>query len=60
VFELERDSSLAFPIIFRRQVLQTIGDAIDLFSKLSYDQVDRHYWHRAVITVHTAINAANI
>jgi hypothetical protein len=55
VFELERESFLAFPVICRGQLLQTIGDAIALFSRLSPEQTDRHYWHRAVITVNTAI-----
>ena len=55
MFELQRDCTLAFPVLCNGQVLQTVGDAIDLFSKLSHDQIDRHYWHRAIITLNTAI-----
>ena len=55
MFELERDSRLAFPIAFKAHALDTVGSAIDLFAKLSPEQIDRHYWHRAVLTMQVAI-----
>ncbi len=55
MFELERNSRLAFPIMFRDQTLDTVGQAIDLFSKLSPEQASRHYWNRAVLMMQIAI-----
>jgi hypothetical protein len=55
LFELERNSRLAFPITFKGETLETVGEATDLFAKLSPEQIDRHYWHRAVIMMHVAI-----
>ena len=56
MFELEQSSRLAFPVRFKERTLETVGDAITLFSKLSSEQVDCHYWRRAIIMMHTAIN----
>jgi hypothetical protein len=55
LFELERNSSLAFPITFKGEILKTVGEATDLFSKLSREQIERPYWHRAVIMMHVAV-----
>jgi hypothetical protein len=57
LFELERNSRLAFPIVFRDQTLDTVGQAIDLFSKLSPEQASRHYWSRAVLMMQIAIRS---
>jgi hypothetical protein len=57
LYELERNSRLAFPIMFKGQTLETVGEATDLFAQLSHEQINRHYWHRAVITMQTAIKS---
>jgi hypothetical protein len=57
LFELERNSRLAFPIVFRDQTLETVGQAIDLFSKLSPEQATRHYWNRAILMMQIAIKS---
>ena len=57
MFELERNSGLAFPIMFRDQALETVGQAIDLFSKLSPEQASRPYWSRAVLMMQIAIKS---
>jgi hypothetical protein len=57
LFELERNSRLAFPITFRDETLDTVGQAIDLFSKLSPEQSSRHYCSRAVLMMQTAIRS---
>jgi hypothetical protein len=54
LFELGREDGLAFPVKYKGNVLTTVGDAVDVFSKLSNDQVDQPYWHRALITMNTA------
>jgi hypothetical protein len=56
LFELERDSALAFSIPIRGgQVLATIGDAIDFVAGLSQERLERHYWYRAVLMLNTAV-----
>jgi hypothetical protein len=55
LFELERNSRLAFAIVFKGRTLETVGEATDLFAQLSHEKTNRHYWQRAVITMHVAI-----
>jgi hypothetical protein len=43
--------------VFKDQTLDTVGQAIDLFSKLSPEQASRHYWSRAVLMMQTAIRS---
>ena len=55
LFELERNSRLAFPIMFKGRTLETVGEATDLFARLSHEQISRPYWHRAVLMMQVAI-----
>jgi hypothetical protein len=57
LFELERNSRLTFPVVFGDQTIDTVGQAIDLFSKLSPEQASRHYWSRAVLMMQIAIRS---
>lgn len=41
--------------MFRGRSLETVGDATDLFAQLPHEQINRHHWHRAVMTMQVAI-----
>ena len=43
--------------MFGDQTIDTVGQAIDLFSKLSPEQASRHYWSRAVLMMQIAIRS---
>jgi hypothetical protein len=46
---------LAFELICKEGVVATLGDAVRVFSELTPDQRDTHWWTTAIHTVNIAI-----
>lgn len=60
MLELEKRSPLAFPIALKDgRTLDTVGDAADYLSRLSFDQRERFYWKNAIMMFNNAMREPN-
>jgi hypothetical protein len=48
------DTPLAFPLVCKETVVDTLGDAFRLLSELTPDQRDQFHWRNAIHTLNTA------
>jgi hypothetical protein len=55
LLNLTSSSPLAFEIRCKHGTLTTVGDAVALFSKLSDQQRERHYWKSAILMFGSAL-----